>query len=432
MPLKAFLPALLSGLAALVAVLASDDAWIAVASAVLGALTGSLPLMNDAVPTGTPKKMPYPEAPPADLLALKSALEALPFGVLIVGPDQTIRHANEPVAEMFGLPQTVGLPVATLRVRRLLDGVAEAFSDGQDSTLEFTLTRMGDAHLLAYINPIGHGETRQVMVAVLDQTQERRAQELHRDFVANASHELKTPLAAVSGVIETLLGAARQDPKATERFLGLLSEQTDRMTRLIEDLLSLNRIELNARVMPDEPQDVIGVVAEVIDVLGTIAERAGVKLVFEPPDEAPLVLADRDEIGQLFSNLIDNAIKYGGKGTEVRITGKVGTPEHEDMLVVSVSDDGPGIPREDLPRLTERFYRVNIRRSREKGGTGLGLAICKHIVTRHRGRLEIDSRVGKGSRFTVLLPVLRDEPPSSRQNDMGTVAGGEINERTTA
>ncbi len=334
-------------------------------------------------------------------------LDALPVGVLVIAGDGTIRLANRSAAETFGLPGGLASgrhPAAVLRAPRLLEQIEAVRRGGEAGAVDFPLPR-GDAQLRAHVRPAGGGE---VVVAVEDRTDASRASELHRDFVANASHELKTPLAAVWASIETLQGHAREDPAATERFLGVMAGQVRRMTRLVEDLLSLNRIELNERVAPREPQDLAAIVAEAVEALRPAAEEAGAVLEFDAPEDAPAVRGDRNELGQVFRNLVENAVKYGGPGVEVRvgILGLAGLPDGEPGMVgVAIRDTGPGISREHLPRLTERFYRVSVRRSRETGGTGLGLAIVKHVVARHRGRLEIASRPGEGACFTVWLPL---------------------------
>lgn len=403
---EALAPALLAAVGGIAAHLAWGNSSLTAATAVLGAAGGSV-LFGSVTHTAVPQERTEP--PPAPVTSRKgetALIDAMPGAILLLDRDQVIRHANNEAVAMFGLPGPQDLPVAILRARRLLDRIGQAFQHGVASTLEFSLSRASELHLLAHIRPIGDGE---VLVAILDQTNEHRAQESHRDFVANASHELKTPLAAVAGIIETLLGHARQDPAATERFLGLLGEQTDRMTRLIQDLLSLNRVELNERVLPDEPNELVSLLSEVVDSLRPVAEVWGVNLVFNPPDQPIIAKADREEISQLFRNLVDNAIKYGGKDGTVEVGVVTTLPDEPETVAISVRDEGPGIAREHLPRLTERFYRVNVKRSREKGGTGLGLAICKHIANRHRGRLEIQSRLGEGSTFTVVLPVMEPE-----------------------
>lgn len=347
---------------------------------------------------------PLPDAPQDPILRFGEVMDALPVGVLAIGKDQTILAANHSIREIFGLPNEPGYPVETLRARRLLEAIASARNSGDPSVFEMTLARGNTVVLCVHVRPLPSSAPAEIslIVTVQDITTERVADELHRDFVANASHELKTPLAVVSGVIETLQGPARDDPVGTERFLGRLATQVRRMTRLIDDLMSLNRIELNERVLPQAPEDLVGLVAETVDVLRSAAEASDVQLILHDFGDLPSVMAEREELGQLFGNLIDNAIKYGGTGKQVHV--RFCRSEEPDQIGVAIEDQGPGIEREHLPRLTERFYRVDIGRSREKGGTGLGLAICKHIVNRHRGRLEIESTLGEGSRFTVWLP----------------------------
>jgi two-component system phosphate regulon sensor histidine kinase PhoR len=234
---------------------------------------------------------------------------------------------------------------------------------------------------------------------------------MRSDFVANASHEIRTPLAAIHGLIETLQGPARDDAAAREAFLDTMAQETARMTRLVDDLLSLSRIELAAHQPPTERCDVDRVLARVVDRMRPLAAKRRVRLEYVDGEALPPVLADGDQLHQLFVNLIDNAIKYGG-GKPVRIETEARAAAPADAggvsgrpcVVVSVVDSGDGIAAEHIPRLTERFYRVDKARSRGQGGTGLGLAIVKHIVRRHGGHLAIASQLGKGSRFTVYLP----------------------------
>ena len=331
-------------------------------------------------------------------------LDALQMAALIVRADRSIVMANTEAHRLFGLNALAGQPVAVLRAPPLLDGINAALSHGQSRSLDLTLSRAGDLHLVAQINPMGT-DVGDLLIVLTDETTIRDAAAIHRDFVANASHELKTPLAASSGIIETLLGPARGDEAATERFLGLLADQTVRMHRLVEDLLSLNRIELNERVAPDTAVPLGPIADEAIAALEPVAVARDITLEVERAEPTPVVRADPGEIGQLIRNLIENAIKHGGAGGRIEIDVGLRDPARPGMAGVSVRDHGPGIAKEDLPRLTERFYRVNTRTSRQKGGTGLGLAICKHIVARHRGRLEIDSEIDRGTCFTVWLLV---------------------------
>lgn len=365
------------------------------------ALTARRPaILERTAAVSRPRPRPGP-AGPAGTAADRAVLDVLPVGLMIVDPDRKIRFANQAFGRMFARPDAAGNDISILRANRLADRIEVALGEQAGSTLEFNLTRAGDAWLKAHIRPLESGGA---VVAVADETQRRRADELLRDFVANASHELKTPLAASSGIIETLVGHARTDPEASERFLGLLQNQVRRMTRLIDDLMSLNRIEMNARVLPDQAINLADVIGETVDVLAPVAERAGIELVYRREGTDVRVTGDHEQLAQLFSNLVDNAIKYSGSGTRVQI--HAGEPDNEPgMLPIVVRDEGIGIEREHLPRLTERFYRVNVRRSREAGGTGLGLAIVKHILNRHRGRLAVDSQPGEGTTVTVWLPI---------------------------
>jgi two-component system phosphate regulon sensor histidine kinase PhoR len=257
---------------------------------------------------------------------------------------------------------------------------------------------------------------RLVVLRIRDLTALRRAEELRADFVANASHELRTPLAAVTGFIDTLRGHAKDDKPARERFLEIMSVEAGRMRRLIDDLLSLTRIELNEHNPPAGEVDVVAVAHEAVAPLTPLAESDRIRLHIEP-HEPLIVVGDRDELTQVFQNLIHNAIKYGREDGDVRVRFGRGEPlskrESAGMVFVAVEDQGEGIPREAIPRLTERFYRVDVKRSRERGGTGLGLAIVKHILNRHQGRLQIESTPGEGSTFTVFLPA------APRRSDAG-------------
>jgi two-component system phosphate regulon sensor histidine kinase PhoR len=249
-----------------------------------------------------------------------------------------------------------------------------------------------------------------VLMTIRDLTQLRRMEEMRADFVANASHELRTPLATLSGFIETLQGSAREDSAARERFLGIMKQQATRMARLIDDLLSLSRIELNAHLRPDTAVDLVAIVRQVADALQTLARDRDVEVVVAAPAEPVMVAGDRDELVRVFENLVENALKYGaaGKRVEIAVT-RDATSGRAGETAVSIKDFGPGIAPEHLPRLTERFYRVDVALSRAEGGTGLGLAIVKHILNRHLGRLDIDSRLGEGATFTVRLPLLRED-----------------------
>ncbi len=245
------------------------------------------------------------------------------------------------------------------------------------------------------------------MLFFRDLTAARRLEQMRVDFVANVSHELRTPLASLVGFIETLQGPAREDAAARDRFLEIMRGQAWRMTRLIDDLLSLSRIELREHVAPNTPIDLRPLAVQIVDALTPMARERGIGIALDEPEEPCSVLGDRDELLRVIENLVENAVKYGesGKRVVVSLTRRGGNIE------LSVRDYGPGIAHEHLPRLTERFYRVDVAESREKGGTGLGLAIVKHIVNRHRGRLVIVSEPGQGATFAVFIP----QAPAGRE-----------------
>ena len=248
-----------------------------------------------------------------------------------------------------------------------------------------------------------------------DLTPLRRAEEMRADFVANASHELRTPLAALSGFIDTLQGPARDDPRARERFLGIMHAQATRMARLIDDLLSLSRVELSAHVRPDTQVDLMAIVRQVADGLEPLAAERQVTIEIALPETPVMIAGDREELLRLFENLIENALKYGASGGRVEVSSAAMTsPDGAPEFRVMVRDFGPGIPPEHLPRLTERFYRVDVGDSRAQGGTGLGLSLVKHILNRHRGRLLIESQVGHGAIFTAAFPLARPAGTSEK------------------
>jgi len=246
-----------------------------------------------------------------------------------------------------------------------------------------------------------------VYMLVNDRTRERALEKMRADFVANSSHELRTPLASLIGFIETLRGPAADDPEAQQRFLGIMAEQAARMQRVIGDLLSLSRIEISEHSPPKELLHLPPVLERIVAGMEPMLKANEAKLQIQVPPDLPQIPADADQIAQVFTNLLENALKYGKRGGVIKLAA---APAGTDMrfaangVVVSVTDEGTGIPREHIPRLTERFYRVDKGRSRSIGGTGLGLAIVKHVINRHRGRMVIESVEGKGSTFTVWLP----------------------------
>jgi two-component system phosphate regulon sensor histidine kinase PhoR len=284
--------------------------------------------------------------------------------------------------------------------------VRRAVDSGETQRVEFFEKVPADRWTEAFIVPVAlaeaiAGRRELVFVTLHDLTRIKQVEEMRADFVANASHELRTPLASLSGFIETLQGSARNDPQARERFLDIMKAQANRMARLIDDLLSLSRIELKAHVQPESQVDLAPIVRQVADGLLTLARDRGVEIRIDLPPEPLMVRADRDELIRVFENLVENALKYGASGKRVDIA----LSPTDNEALIAVRDYGPGIAPEHLPRLTERFYRVDVAESRAQGGTGLGLALVKHILHRHRARMTIDSAPGKGATFTVRLPL---------------------------
>jgi two-component system phosphate regulon sensor histidine kinase PhoR len=333
---------------------------------------------------------------------LGGIIAGIPIPVVLIGAEDRVEEANPAAQALFGAailgrhhglsfrhPELV-MAIAAARAGQV--GRARMITQGetQDRVHEVTVTPVGDRVVLAFED--------QSALAQMDQ--------MRRDFVANVSHELRTPLTAMIGFIETLQGPAKEDAPARMRFLAIMAREAERMNRLVRDLLHLSRVEAEERVRPSDEVDLAALTRSTAAVLKPVAEEGGVTIRLEGADQPVPLRADSDQMTQVLSNLIENAVKYGsppGATVTVRITRETGP--RGPLLRLSVADQGEGIDPKHLPRLTERFYRVDSHRSREKGGTGLGLAIVKHIISRHRGRLIIESEKGRGSRFSVLLPL---------------------------
>lgn len=347
------------------------------------------------------------------LATLATLLEALPDPVIVVNAEIRIVAANPPAHELLpGLRE--GDPLAlTLRDPDVLDGARRVLSSGVRESAPWRdrvpVERSFDVSMAALEEP---GDERLLVLSIRDLTETRRVERMRVDFIANASHELRTPLASLLGFVETLQGPARDDARARERFLTIMAEQARRMARLVDDLLSLSRIEQNLHLKPSRPVDLDIIARHVADTLAPLATERHVELRVD--SAGPVVVAgERDELIRVAENLIENAIKYGCIDRE---GDPAETPRQASVVDIAVArrgrdgvlvvrDRGPGIPPEHLPRLTERFYRVDAGQSRARGGTGLGLAIVKHIVARHRGRLTIESLSGEGATFTTILPL---------------------------
>jgi two-component system phosphate regulon sensor histidine kinase PhoR len=345
-----------------------------------------------------------------DLLA--EFVSAIPMPALMVDQTERIIAANTDAKTLLA-QNIVGRHFATiLRQPQVIDAIEQGLrtkgptktrhlsNDGaQDTTFEVECR---------YMSGVGAVSGGALLAIFQDVTHVEQASQMRRDFVANVSHELRTPLTALMGFIETLRGPARDDAAAQDRFLQIMTDEANRMNRLVGDLLSLNRVESEERVRPKEQLELTGLLQSTLNSLRPLAEDAKVQLILTAPEEPVSLIGDNDQLRQVFTNLIENGIKYGGSGGSVEI--RVHCSDRDSAMRgpavrVQVIDKGPGIDALHLPRLTERFYRADSHRSRQLGGTGLGLAIVKHIINRHRGRLRVESSLGKGTTFTVILPL---------------------------
>jgi two-component system phosphate regulon sensor histidine kinase PhoR len=339
---------------------------------------------------------------PSEQPAIQALIEALPDAALLLDARGMVWLANAEARNLLAISETQRPISYFLRAPDVLDAIALA-GKGQPGRVRYhervPFDRWIEAHTAPL--PVDNGETRgSVLVVLRDLTKAEQLERMRADFVANASHELRTPLATLSGFIETLQGPARDDAAARERFLVIMQTQANRMSRLISDLLSLSRIELDEHVRPETKADLGEITAQVVDSLRPMAEEEDVTIIFDRPGPVPVIGA-RDELARVVENLVENAIKYAASGKRIAVGAAVERIADKPQAVLRVRDFGPGIAPEHLPRLTERFYRVNVGESRAKGGTGLGLAIVKHIVSRHRGTLQIASTQGEGATFTV-------------------------------
>jgi two-component system phosphate regulon sensor histidine kinase PhoR len=365
----------------------------------------------------------------------ESILSNLPDPLIMLDRNRRVVRANPAAEDLFGTGLTGRDLVGVLRNPALLAAADAAVGQGENRIVEFSLHGDIERHFSARLVPL-RTPALDGTVAILslhDLTGMRRAERMRADFVANASHELRTPLSSLIGFIETLAGPARDDPEAHVRFLGIMHEQALRMARLVDDLLSLSRIEMQEHTPPTGAVELPRVLDSVCRALELKAQARAISFRLETGrdgDEVPAAVGDPDELAQVFQNLMDNAVKYGRQGGEVRVVARAAEAATDPAVrrlgrpavAVAVSDDGEGIAREHLPRLTERFYRVDTARSRQLGGTGLGLAIVKHIVNRHRGHMTIDSEPGRGTTFTVYLPRAEAKPEPDGAADRGTPA----------
>jgi len=354
----------------------------------------------------------------ADALARsrQDILDSLPDPFFLLDRRRRVVSANAAARALFELERGLtGRDLAgVIRDPKVLEAADVALAQNRKTEAQFTLPAPVEHTFGALIVPLSATaqDGTALIVALHDQTERLKMDRMRADFVANASHELRTPLASVLGFIETLQGPAKDDPAAREKFLEIMLKQANRMTRLIDDLLSLSRIELREHTRPTEAVDIGGLLHNTVELLDRQIKERRVALTYNVKAGLPAVLGDANELSQVFHNLIINAVKYGGEQGRVDLTAEMSDTRPPSMpgrgpcLKISVRDYGEGIAREHIPRLTERFYRVDNARSRELGGTGLGLAIVKHITNRHRGALVVDSDVGRGATFTVYLPAV--------------------------
>ncbi|MHA7870923.1 MAG: ATP-binding protein [Hyphococcus sp.] len=364
----------------------------------------------------------------ANLQIARGVAQSLPEPLFILDADGVIEHAN-PAAETFvGVKGIEGRHFAAiLRSPDVFEAAEHVQKAHEPQTVDFTTAGSVERSCRAFVAPLGEENARmKSLVFIRDLTSERRLEQMRADFIASASHELRTPLASLLGFIETMKGHAKDDPEAQDRFLSIMQSQAERMQRLVADLMSLSRIELNEHVPPRNFVKLSDIAGDVVESLAPLFEQAGAIVdIIDDADGADAVRGERDEIFQTIQNLLDNAVKYGGEPAliKLRVGRGAAPPLVEDgepgqragdsaaqiagrhgvsidrLVYIQIRDFGPGIERADLPRLTERFYRVNVERSRKRGGTGLGLAIVKHVMNRHQGGFQIESKLAGGTAF---------------------------------
>lgn len=338
-------------------------------------------------------------------------LAGLPIAALAIDASERVVAMNPVAISLLGEGLINRHYITVLRQPLILDAVEATIQDKATRNSRFLSNDSGSDtvfNVTCYAILDDY-----VIVCFEDQTDIEQVVQMRRDFVANVSHELKTPLTAMMGFIETLQTTARDDAQARGRFLHVMASETQRMNRLVGDLLSLSRVEADERMRPTTSLEVKDLIQAALNALAPLAKDHNAQVSFEATDDPIEIFADKDQLQQVFTNLIENAIKYSGKGAQVGL--ELGAPEYDPRLgettvKITINDNGPGMDPIHLPRLTERFYRIDNHRSRELGGTGLGLAIVKHILNRHRGRLKIESSLGQGSQFSVILPSAKKRP----------------------
>jgi two-component system, OmpR family, phosphate regulon sensor histidine kinase PhoR len=347
---------------------------------------------------------------PVESPAVSAIVAGMPDPAVLLDRAGRVLHLNAAAAQLAPALRQNELAQFALRSPEIVTALREAIATSEPRRVHYLDHVPVDRWMELIVTPVQvptlfGGSDKCMLMTFHDQTPLRRVEEMRADFVANASHELRTPLAALSGFIDTLQGPAKDDAKARERFLGIMHTQATRMARLIDDLLSLSRVELSAHVRPDTLVDIVPIIRQVVDGLEPLARERHVAIDIDLPQAPVLIAGDREELLRLFENLVENALKYGASGGKVVVSlSQALSGEGAPEVRVMVRDFGPGIAPEHLPRLTERFYRVDVGDSRAQGGTGLGLSLVKHIVSRHRGRLLIESVPKQGAAFTACFP----------------------------
>lgn len=364
----------------------------------------------------------------ANLQIARGVAQALPEPLFILDADGIVEHANPAAEDLVGSKEIEGRHfAAVLRSPDVFEAAESVLRTHEALTVDFMTTGAIERSCRAFVAPLGaDGARARSLVFIRDLTSERRLEQMRADFIASASHELRTPLASLLGFIETMKDHAKDDPEAQERFLPIMQAQAERMQRLVADLMSLSRIELNEHVPPRDLLNLTDIANDVVDSFAPLFNQAGAIVdLINDADEPPMIRGERDQVFQAIQNLLDNAVKYGGDPALIKVrVGRgsapplveEGEPGHragdsaaqtasrlgvqiDDLVYVQIRDFGPGVERAVLPRLTERFYRVNVERSRKSGGTGLGLAIVKHVLNRHQGGFQIESRLAGGTAF---------------------------------
>lgn len=334
------------------------------------------------------------------ILNADSFIAALPYPAILVEPNLTIQYANAAAETLFEQSLQGQIFARVLRHPQALNCLNMTKETGKIHTEKLILKVPSSRTYQVSAAMVGDD----ILFTLLDVSAELYAEKARSTFVANVSHELRSPLTALAGIVETLQGPARNDEVARDRFLDLMQGETERMSRLVGDLLSLSKLEAKEHVLPTDQIDLQKSIQRVIAVLSESTPTYRGRVKFIAPERPVFVIGDQDELTEVFQNLIENALKYSPNESDVTIN--VSLDEAHTSLTVKVTDKGDGIAKEHLPRLTERFYRVDKGRSREKGGTGLGLAITKHILNRHRAKLAFDSEFGTGTTVSVVFTQL--------------------------